>query len=447
MVEIGVDVDERHQRIDGFGCCLGFQRAALVRDLPSDAQRAALDLLFSTERGAGLSILRLAIGSSPDMLYDHMRSIAPHDPGGPLAPPLYEWDGDDGGQLWAAREAMRYGVRRFLACAWSAPGYMLTGGKDTGGGELRGLPGTPRDGGDWRAAYADYLLRWVHCYREEGIPVTDLGFTNEPDVFRVFAEERIAHAAMRMDPAQVVDFVKVLGPAVERSGIPLSIVAADALTWAGQAGYSAAIEADPEAARWVSIHTGHNYFEPARTPLPTARPTWMTEWDPDVLGNTWVPGWDSDHRADAIHLAEEIHDTLTGAGVSGYVYWFGASVDGTCALLRLDRPGYTVSKRLWALAAYSRFVRPGAFRVTATSTDPAVKACAFTGPDGGVTANLLNTSTEPVPVTLHSGPSPFRVYVTDEERSLSPVPADVPLILGPRSLTTLTAEHPAGLRS
>lgn len=439
VLDIDIEPETRYQRIDGFGCCLAFQRAALVRrDLPPARRREMLDLLFNTERGAGLSILRLAIGSSTDGVYDHMRSIAPHDPGGPLAPARYEWDGVDGGQVWAAREAMRYGVRRFYACAWSAPGYMLTNGSDVGGGVVRGLPGTPADGGDWRAAYADYLLQYVRFYRDAGIPITDLGFTNEPDIFHMFPDH-VAHAAMRMDPAQVVDFVKVLGPAVERSGLPLSLVCADAMSWARQAEYTAAVEADPEAARWVSVHTGHGYVEPVRTPLPTTRATWMSEWEPDVLGTTWVPGWDSGHRADGIRLAEDIHDTLTTANVNGYVYWTGASIGGTRALVRLDAPGYTVAKRLWALAAYSRFVRPGAVRVAATSPDPEVKASAFVDPDGRTTANLLNTSTSPVPVALRRGPSSSDVYVTDEQRSLAHVSVDGDLILAPRSLTTVVS--------
>jgi hypothetical protein len=48
------------------------------------------------------------------------------------------------------------------------------------------------------------------------------------------------------------------------------------------------MEADPEAARWISIHTGHGYVEPARIPLPTTRATWLSEWQPDVLGNKLV---------------------------------------------------------------------------------------------------------------------------------------------------------------
>jgi glucuronoarabinoxylan endo-1,4-beta-xylanase len=439
---VDVDFGSRHQRMDGFGFCQAFQRADIMhgaRGLPEASRREVLDLLFSRDRGAGLSILRLGIGSSVDSVYDHMRSIAPSEPGGSRAPLRYEWDGQDSGQVWLAREAMRYGVRRFYACAWSAPGYMLSNGSDTGGGVLRGLPGASADGEDWRAAYAEYLLQYVRFYRDEGIEITDLGFVNEPDIYRF---HQITYAGMRMDSAQVVDFVKVIGPAIARSGLPLSLVCCDAMSWVCQGDYTKAIEADPEAARWVSVHAGHGYLEPARTPLPTGRNTWMSEWEPDVEGNTWIPDWDSGDRADGIRLAENVHDTLTAASVNGYLYWMGASIGGTRALIQLDGPRYTVSKRLWALAAFSRFVRPGAFRVAASASDPSVKVSAFAHENGDTVVNLLNLATRPTSVTHRHAVTAS--YVTDEERSLAPAPVvDGDAVhLAPRSLTTLTGSLP-----
>ena len=98
-----------------------------------------LDLLFGTQGGAGFSILRLGIGSSPDDVYDHMESIEPVSPGSPSAPPHYVWDCSDNSQVWLSQQAMRYGVRQIYADAWSAPGYMKTNGSDSGGGYLCGV--------------------------------------------------------------------------------------------------------------------------------------------------------------------------------------------------------------------------------------------------------------------------------------------------------------------
>jgi O-glycosyl hydrolase len=132
---------QRLQPIDGLGFASPFQRSTLIRGdrgLSPESTRAVLDLLFDRERGAGSSIVRIGIGSSTDDVYDHMKTIEPTDPGGPDATPRYVWDGDDGAQVWLLKEAQQYGVRRFFADAWSAPGFMKTTGTDIRGGQLSG---------------------------------------------------------------------------------------------------------------------------------------------------------------------------------------------------------------------------------------------------------------------------------------------------------------------
>ncbi len=80
---VTVDLSKTYQTIDGFGTSEAFQRAVQMSKLSETEQRHALDLLFSQTNGAGLSILRNGIGSSPDMSSDHMVSIATKSPGSP----------------------------------------------------------------------------------------------------------------------------------------------------------------------------------------------------------------------------------------------------------------------------------------------------------------------------------------------------------------------------
>ncbi|WP_342769398.1 glycoside hydrolase family 30 protein, partial [Sphaerisporangium album] len=436
---IVVDTRTRHQPIDGFGFSQAFQRADVIhgaRGLSPAKRREVLDLLLSRTKGAGLSILRLGIGSSSDDVYDHMRSIAPQDPGGPDATPVYEWDGDDGGQVWLAREAKAYGVRRFYADAWSAPGYMKDNGTDANGGTLCGLSGTSCASGDWRQAYARYLVKYADFYAREGIKITDLGFTNEPDL-------TVSYASMRFTPEQAAEFVKILGPVAARAG--LKVACCDGAGWTVQEAYTKAIEADPAAARWVATHTGHPYVDPIDHPLPTRRPTWMSEWSPN--GTTWNENWDDGSGYDGFAVASNIHESLATAGVSGYVYWFGASLGATRGLIQLDGDAYHVSKRLWALAAYSRFIRPGAVRVgTRTTGDglDGLKVTAFRNADGGQVVEILNTGTTAVTTRLLAEDGRrATAYLTDATHSLTPVNAlrgsghGLRAELAPRSLTTI----------
>jgi glucuronoarabinoxylan endo-1,4-beta-xylanase len=437
-----VSFRHRLQDIDGLGFAVAFQRATLIRGdrgLSPESSRAVLDLLLNRETGAGASIVRIGIGSSTDGVYDHMKTIEPTDPGGPDAAPTYVWDGDDGAQVWFLKEARRYGVRRIVADAWSAPGFMKTNGTDTSGGELCGVPGTSCASGDWRQAYANYLVQYLRFYRREGIRITDVGFTNEPDW-------TASYASMRFTPEQAVDMVKVLGPTLRRSGLGTALVCCDSFGWQHQAAYSAAIEADPVAARYVATHTGHMYASRPTAPLPTDRPTWMTEWNPS--GNTWNESWDDGSGWAGITIAESIHQSFAEGQASAYVYWVGASLGATRGFIQIANEGdaYRVSKRLWAFAAYSRFIRPGAVRVPAEFTDPTVKATAFRNRDGSMVVELLNIGTAATSIAFATDTRIRRAttYLTDETHSVERVSDErlrgtrhVAVHLPARTLTTL----------
>jgi O-glycosyl hydrolase len=91
---ITVDATQQYQTMDGFGFSQAFGRANDLYNLPSTQRTHALDLLFSTTNGAGMTILRNRIGSggSGD-------SIEPNSPGSPSANPTYTWDGSDTHQV------------------------------------------------------------------------------------------------------------------------------------------------------------------------------------------------------------------------------------------------------------------------------------------------------------------------------------------------------------
>ncbi|MDG4829355.1 glycoside hydrolase [Solwaraspora sp. WMMD1047] len=438
----GIDIDrrDRHQSIDGFGYSIAFQRASLVHKL-SEAKRAeALDLLLDRRTGAAPSILRLGIGSSATEPYDLMLSIQPTDPGGPTAPPNYVWNGWDGGQVWFSKEAQKRGIGRFYADAWSAPGYMKDNGSDSNGGSLCGLQGVTCESGDWREAYARYLVQYTKFYRQEGIKIDELGFTNEPDW-------TAPYASMRFTPAQAAEFMKVIGPIAKRARV--GVACCDSFGWTQSDAYAQAIEADPEARRHLAVFTGHGYASPSNRPLPTTAKTWMAEWAPSSVADGWNEAWDSGKGTDGIAVAERIHDTLALANSSAFIFWLGSSRGGTAALMQVDdaNDAYRVSSRLWAFAAYSRFIRPGAVRVGVGSEIEGVKVSAYRNADGSEVVEILNTGTTEVATSVDMKRA--TAYLTDATHNLTKAPELVSkrgphtrLTLPPRSLTTLVTNHP-----
>ncbi|MET9865917.1 glycoside hydrolase family 30 beta sandwich domain-containing protein, partial [Streptomyces sp. NPDC006386] len=93
-------------------------------------------------------------------------------------------------------------------------------------------------------------------------------------------------------------------------------------------------------------------------------------------------------------------------------------------LIQMDGENYHVSKRLWALANYSRFIRPGATRIGATASDGDLKLSAFRDTDGSVTVVALNAATAATPVSFSLRNIGFSngtatPYVTDGSRNMA----------------------------
>src|ERR1700733_7460919 len=92
-----VDFTSPLQHVEGFGTSDAFGEAASLRKLPAASQTQILNLLYSRQTGAGLSMLRLGIITDSN--------IEPTKPASPSATPVYTFDGSDGGQVWLAQQA------------------------------------------------------------------------------------------------------------------------------------------------------------------------------------------------------------------------------------------------------------------------------------------------------------------------------------------------------
>jgi O-glycosyl hydrolase len=370
-----------YQRIDGFGFSEAFQRSNYLYNLPEANRRKVLDLLFDQKTGAGFSILRNGIGSSTSNDSDWMRSIAPNKPASPSAEPKWVWDGSDNNQVWLSKEAMSYGVKTIYADAWSAPGYMKTNNSDSNGGALCGLPGASCSSGDWRQAYANMLVKYINLYAEAGVPLTHIGFLNEPDL-------STAYASMQVNGTQAADFIKVLGKSLTTAGLKTKIVCCDAAGWQNQNTMLNDIARDSAAMSALGVASGHGYSSQPTFRFSQNKPAWETEWS---TFNGWDTSWDNGSESSGFTWAGRIMTGLTSANLSAFLYWWGAhEKSNNEALIRLSNGSYTVSPRLWAFANFSRFIRPDAMRIAASGTDGNVKLAAFKNTDGSVIVVALN---------------------------------------------------------
>jgi len=388
---ITIDTQTRYQTIDGFGVSQAFQRARQILPqnnstlLSPEQSTQVLDLLFSSTHGAGLSILRNGIGSSPSYALDWMKSILPSSPGTPGSTPNYEWDGDDAGQVWLTKEAQKRGVATVYADAWSAPGYMKTNGQDANGGYICGVSGAECESGDWREAYAEYLVQFLRFYKErEGIEVKYLGFLNEPDLNQTYA-------SMQSSGFQAGDFLPILRGKLAKSEFRgVRIVCCEATGWTTGAAILAELQSVPGAEDALHVYAAHGYSTPPAFRLDTTKPVWQTEWAD--LNGRWNTAWDNLGKdGEGISWANKIQNALTLSNVSAFFYWIGAERGpNNSPLIRVQNGTVEASKRLWAFGHFGRFVKPGAVRVEARCDVGYVSISAFENVDGGIALVLVN---------------------------------------------------------
>ncbi|RYP10563.1 hypothetical protein DL765_008067 [Monosporascus sp. GIB2] len=386
QAQLTVNVGSTLQQIDGFGVSQAFGRAAEFRDMLSGSpQRQGLDYLFNATTGAGLTIIRNRIGSGP-VASD---CILPKNPGGPSATPEYVFDEDDRGQVWFTQRAMEYGVKTIYADAWSAPGFM---------------------------AYANLLVQYVKFYAERGMPVTQVGFLNEPDYVA-------SYSSMQSGANEAASFIPILYNTLEKQGFGnVSIACCDAMGWNTQRTMTQGLISQG-VEKYLGYITSHMYTGDPNSPINTRLKTWQTEGAD--LNSRWCATWYSNGGlCEGMTWANKIHTGLASANLSAYIYWQGVEVNqfqASSYLVASDGKVVTPSGRLWAFAMWSRFVRPGAYRVATSGSVSSTGVTAFRNTDGSAVVVFLNNGggQQSVRVSFNGfAPAVAEAYVTDNSRSM-----------------------------
>jgi glucuronoarabinoxylan endo-1,4-beta-xylanase len=189
-----VNFSSHLEQIDGFGFADPFGRAGYLQNSPL-IRDAVTDALFNPVTGAGASIYRIGATVSDN-------PIEPNAPPSPNATPTYVWDDNDSGQVYLAQQAQKYGVKRFYLDSWGAPAFMKTNGTPNTGGQICGMPGAAVcASGDWRQAYANYVVQIAKFYKQDGVNISDINFVNELD-------QNVSYASLTLSTTQVIDFLK-----------------------------------------------------------------------------------------------------------------------------------------------------------------------------------------------------------------------------------------------
>lgn len=103
---------------------------------------------------------------------------------------------------------------KILGSPWSAPAWMKDSHK-LFGGYFNSAP-------DYMRALAQYLIKFVQAYEEEGVPIESFTVQNEPTI------ERFDYPTMIMNVSEMTEFVKnYLGPMMRENNITAKLLVWD----------------------------------------------------------------------------------------------------------------------------------------------------------------------------------------------------------------------------
>jgi len=176
---------------------------------------------------------------------------------------------------------------------------------------------------------------------------------------------------------------------------------------------------DSAAAAYVGIVADHDYGNNQISYTTGGKPEWQTEVS--TLTGAFDPS-----IATAVKYAKEIHNNMT-LGVAAWVWWSWHSSNSSQQLI--DVATGTVSKTLYTMGNWSKFVRQGWVRIDSTANpQTGVYITAFKSPSGGsysVVAVNTNSSATSQTFTFSGFPSTNSItpWVTSSTLDLAAQPS------------------------
>jgi glucuronoarabinoxylan endo-1,4-beta-xylanase len=300
---VTVNWSDVHQQIDGFGAS-----SASTGDGITNAQA---DLFWSTTAGVGLSLLRVQIennGTYPD--------------------------------LATMQKAQDRGVR-IWGTPWSPPGSMKSNGSTNNGGSLLAA--------DYQA-YANYLSSYVLGLKNSyGINLYALSIQNEPDYTATWQ-------SCIWTGQQFHDFLRNnLLPTFSKNGVTAKIIMPEESGW--KFDLATTTLDDSVTAAGVSIIAGHNYDGASAAPYLLGQNQGKHLWETEVSS---FEAFDAS-MTNGLRWAQKINDWMTIANANAWHYWW--LIDGNSDNEALLGPSGQTTKRLYVMGNYSKFVRPGYYRI------------------------------------------------------------------------------------
>lgn len=407
---------KKFQTITGFGGSFSESSAYLLNKLSRKNRELILDAYFSSN-GARYSLTRTQINSSDFSLGNY--SYAPVKDDKELTHFTIDEDRDD--IIPMIKDAMSRSEDGFkiIASPWTAPPWMKDNGNWVGG---KLLP-------EYRDCWALFFSKYISAYKNEGIDIWAVTVENEP------LGNGGNWESMIFTPEEMAEFVhNHLGPTFETHGQQVKILAYDQNRGQELEDWAKVIYKDEASSKYFdgfAIHWYGSTFDwfpkslnfthdlaPEKHLIQTEAcidaevPHWQDDawyWSEEATdwGYDWAPADQKKLHPKYVPVYRYARDIIgcMNNWVDGWVDWN----------MVLDRQGGPNWFKNWciapvivdpekdevyftplyyAMAHFSKYIRPGAVRIGFENPDPALMITAAQNPDGTIAAVVLNMGTD-----------------------------------------------------
>lgn len=389
------------QTLVGIGAALTDAAAETFYKLTPEQQDLFIKAYFSEREGIGYTLARTIIHSCDFSSESY----------------TYVEEGDKELKTFSIEPDRKYRIpftKRVLAEAsedlvvyaspWSPPAFMKTNNNMLEGGKLKK---------EFYPAWANYFAKFIKAYEAEGIPIWGLSIQNEP-----MAVQRWESCIYTAEEER--DFLKDhLGPTLERAGLGDKKI----IVWDHNRDLvfdrASVILSDPQANKYV-WGTGFHWYEDWKDGKPMFNNVnKVAQAYPDKK-LIFTEGCNEGFNIDRINdpkLPERYAKAMINDFNNGTVAW----TDWNILLNEYGGPnhvgnfcfapvhGDTNSGKLlftnsyYYIGHFSKFIRPGAKRISSGTTSNALTATAFVNPDGSLVVVALNENNQAVKYTLTIG--------------------------------------------
>ncbi|WP_372747048.1 glycoside hydrolase family 30 beta sandwich domain-containing protein [Lutibacter sp.] len=395
---IYVNPGKQHQTLLGIGSALTDAAAETFYKLTEDQQKLFMEAYYSVDKGIGYSLGRTIIHSC-----DFSSASYTYIEEGDTDLKTFSIEHDKKYRLPFTKLAIEAagGKLTMFASPWSPPAFMKTTNNMLQGGKLKP---------EFYQPWANYFAKFIKAYEKEGVPIWGLTIQNEPMAKQTW--ESCIYTA-----EEERDFLKNnLGPTLEKEGLGDKKI----IVWDHNRDLmferANVILNDPEANKYV-WGTGFHWYEDWKDGTPMYKNVAaVNEAFPDknlIFTEGCNEKYDLTRIADP-KLAERYGKSMINDFNNGTVAW----TDWNILLNENGGPNHvgnlcfapvhgntqtgqlTFTNTYYYIGHFSKFIRPGAKRLSTGTTANHLSATSFINTDGSIVVVALNDSDNPIEYML-----------------------------------------------